>query len=50
MMGREKCGEGKERFMIQSIAHHLSNMVKLVLWHEHVWLPVELGHWCLLMM
>ena len=45
---REEYEEGKEQLMIQSISHHLSNMA--VLLHEHVWLPVELGHWCLLMM
>lgn len=34
--------------MICSILRHLSTMA--VLWHGHAWLPVELGHWCLLMM
>jgi len=36
MMGREKYGEGKEQLMIQSIPHHLSNMVEAVLWHGYV--------------
>ena len=29
---------------------HLSNTAEAVLWRGHVWLPMELGHWCLLMM
>lgn len=37
---------GKEQSVIQSILHHLSNTL---LWHGHVWLLIELGHWCLLM-
>lgn len=42
-MERERYGEGKEELKIQS-------MVKVALWHGHVWLPVELGHWCLMIM
>ena len=30
--------------------HHLLNIVETVLWPGHEWLPMELGHWCLLMM
>lgn len=42
MMGRETW-RGKE-------ATHDPNMLEAVLWYEHVWLSMEMGHWCLLMM
>lgn len=49
MIVREQYKKGKEGLLIQSLARHLSEMVKAVLWHEDVWLPMDLGHWCLLM-
>lgn len=30
--------------------YNLSNMVQAVFWHGLVWLPMGLGHWCVLMM
>lgn len=40
----------KDSFMKRSKAtHHLSNMVEAVIWHKHVWLPVEPSPWDLLM-
>lgn len=42
--------EGKEQLVIYTIPPHLSHMVESLLWHGHAWLPVELGHWYLLMM
>ena len=39
-----------EWLMIKSLLHHPSNMAEAVLWLEHVWLPMEPGHWYLLMM
>ncbi len=50
LMGREKYGERKEQLTIQSTPHQVSNMVVAVLWHGHVWLPMERAHRCLLMM
>lgn len=51
MMERGKYREKKkEHFRSQSIAAHLLTMVVLLLWFEHVWLPVELAHRHLLMM
>ncbi len=49
-MGREKYDERKEQLTIQSTPHQVSNKVVAVLWHGHVWLPMERAHWCLLMM
>lgn len=36
--------------MIQSVPHKLSNIAEAMLWHGHVRLLLEPGHWCLLMM
>ncbi len=49
MTGRKKYGEGLEQLMIQSIQHHLWNMVEQCeAWAA--WLPVALGYCCLVMM
>lgn len=37
-------------FTDPSILHQLSNMVVATLWHRHVWLPMQLHHYHLLMM
>lgn len=50
IMGRDECWESKEQLAIQSTLHHLSNIVEAMLRHVHVWLPMELGRECLLMM
>lgn len=50
MMGREKNGEQVKQLIIRSISHHLLSTVEAVLWHRHVWLPVELCQRCLTMM
>lgn len=41
-MGREKYKDWQKQLVIQNIAHYLSNMVKAMLRHGHVWVPVEL--------
>ncbi len=38
----------KEQLTIQSTPHQVPNMVAAVLWHGHVWLPMERPHCCLL--
>lgn len=43
-----KYGECMEWLMIQHIPHHVSNTVKAVLWHGHVWLSTT-GSVCLLL-
>ena len=35
--GKGKCGEVKEQLMIQIIPYHVSNLVEVVFWYEHVW-------------
>ena len=44
-MGREVYWEGID----PKPPHHLSNMAEAVLWQGHLWLPMKLCHWCLLM-
>lgn len=48
MTGRKKCGEMEKKLEIWRITHHLSNMVQVMSWHGHVWLPVQPVHSCLL--
>lgn len=39
--GKRKEGEEKKQPMIRRKACCLSNIVEVMLWHGHVWLPVE---------
>lgn len=43
-MRKEMYGGGKEQLRIQSITHHVSNMVEVVWLYVHVWLPMERAH------
>lgn len=45
---KEKYGNVKKEIIIQSIPHYLSSMIETML--RQVWLPVDPGHECLLMM
>lgn len=49
MMGREKYTQGSKQLPIWSIKLYLLNMGEPMVWHGHVWLLVELGHYCVLM-
>lgn len=45
---KEKYANVKKEIIIQSIPHYLSSMIETML--RQVWLPVDPGHECLLMM
>lgn len=49
VMARRKWSKKKQQLMTQSTTPHLSNRVVALLWLKHVWLPVELTRWYLLM-
>lgn len=41
---------GREKYTSIAAAHDLQHMTQFVKHGGHAWLPVELGHWYLLMM